>query len=91
VCSVLSIEIVAFTASAAIMFVWYRNLQNFDTGVLHVAQKPCAVGACRLDAEAQKRSKGLHPGKHLFIAVSRCWKAPASKRSIISVDNSGDM
>jgi hypothetical protein len=91
VCSVLGIEIVVFAAFATVVLVRCRDLENFDAGLLHVAQKPRAIGAGRLDADALERSEGSHPGKHLPVPLSRCGEALAPENAVLIIDNGGDM
>src|ERR1700687_1680925 len=41
--ALLGVEIVVFAAFATVVLVRCRDLENFDAGLLHVAQKPRAI------------------------------------------------
>ena len=88
---VLSVEIIVLAPLAPVRFIRGRDLQNFDTGILHGAQQPGAIGACGLNANAPELSEGPHPGEHLPISLSGCRKAPGPENAVELVDNSGDV
>ena len=51
---ILRIKIVVLAALPTIPAVWCRDLQDLEAGVLQVAKKSRAVGACCLDADPPK-------------------------------------
>jgi hypothetical protein len=91
VCSILGIEVIVLAALAAVVFVWCRDLQNFDAGALHITQKPRTVRAGRLDADAPKLPERLDPGQHLLVAVPCRREALAANNTIMLVDDRSDM
>jgi hypothetical protein len=77
--------------SATRVFVWCRDLQNFDAGALHIPQKPRTVGAGCLNPEAPKLPERSHPSEHLLITVPCRCEALTANNTILFVDDSSDM
>jgi hypothetical protein len=90
-CGILRIKIVVLAALPTIPAVWCRDLQDLDAGVLQVAKKSRAVGACCLDADPPKLAERAHPGEHLLVAVPGRWEALAAENPVMFVDDGGDM
>jgi hypothetical protein len=85
------VEVIVFTAAAAIMSVRTGDLQNLNASILQISQQTCAVATRAFYPDTLYVAEGTHPGQHQAISLPRGGKALCTKNPILVIYDRCDM